>query len=581
MSLGQHQSTTGVRDQAGIAIVSVLMVVSVILMLGVGSLVLTQSNLMTAENLVANSIAKGNADAGIDATVSWLFARYQADGRLPATLGSVPTVSLPAGALDFRLADGGYVLLGDDRVALRVVGSGPRDSEFVAEALVSFTQGGVVDGGSPFHGAVVGCDGVRLAGSGRIDSFDSRVALYDPNAFGRHGDVLTVTPGAQVSITGASPIAGDVNSTGGLYTSGSARVMGNINASGYVDISASAHYEGDIRTTGDINLRNTATIYGSVSSNGNIAFNNGATVGGNALAGGNIAFNNSGARVSGDARAGGLFTRGHGNSSTVHVAGSATDNGGAVNNLAVPSEDCDPIGIVDVMSEFSHLQSSGNLSTGYPFNSWQLTPSAISHYDETWNVQQWTEDTTRVAHQVEVFGRETTMYKVGNLNLGNGELRVTGGHVTIFVTGDLTLGTGGGKGLTIDEGSSLTVFVVGKTKIGSSVKMSNRRPVNADGVPTFSLFSSYVNSSEGSLWDTQAAGVVVEGDSQLTASVYAPLAKVSVTAGGNLLGALRGRWVDVPGGAGMHFDEALADADLGGSSGSSDGEASVAILSRR
>jgi cytoskeletal protein CcmA (bactofilin family) len=384
-----------------------------------------------------------------------------------------------------------------------------------------------------------------------------------------------------VSITGASPIAGDVNSTGGVFTSGSARVMGNINASGYVDISASAHYEGDIRTTGDIDLRNTATIYGSVSSNGSIAFNNGAKVGGNALAGGNIAFNNSGARVGGDARAGGAFTRGHGDSSTVHVAGSTTDDAGAVNNLAVPSEECDPIGIGDIMNQFSHLPSSGNLSTGYPFNSWQLTPTGILHYDETWNVKQWTPDAARVAHQVEVFGRDTTMFKVGNLNLGNGELRVTGGHVTIFVTGDLTLGTGGGKGLTIDEGSSLTVFVVGKTKIGSSVKMANRRPVNADGVPTFSLFSSYVTNAQGSLWDTQSAGVVVEGDSQLTASVYAPSAKVSITAGGNLLGAVRGRWVDVPGGAGMHFDEALADVDMGGSSGSTDGEAAVAILSRR
>src|SRR5690606_12661876 len=85
-------TTHVVERREGIAIVSVLLVLAALMMLGVGSLVLTQSNLLTAENLTSNSIAKANAEAGVDATVAWLTAQFLATGEVPNSMQHAPTV---------------------------------------------------------------------------------------------------------------------------------------------------------------------------------------------------------------------------------------------------------------------------------------------------------------------------------------------------------------------------------------------------------------------------------------------------------------------------------------------------------
>jgi len=570
------------RGRHGIALVSVLLVMVSIVLLGVGSLVLTRMNLLIAENLVGATIARSHADAGIDATVAALYDRLRAGEPLPSSLESATATLVPEGALAYALAlEDGYVLHGDSSVTLRVVGTGPRNAEYVAEAFVVFERDGTASSGtSPFDGVVVGCEGVDLRGSGRIDSYHSGVGPYLAADARSNAVIKTTELGANVVLNGNAPIHGNVVSTGGFEATGSSEVRGSITANGTVAFRANAIYGGDVRTTGDVTFTNTARVEGSVAANGNVTFGNGARVSSDTFAGGTIAFNNSGARVLGDARAGGTITRGHGNASVVHVTGSAAEHAGPVANPSVPSEACDPLGIADVMASYANIPSSGPLQTGFPRNRWELSPTGVRAFDETWNVRAWVEQTSRPAHTVEVFGQPRTLIKTGSLNLGNGELRISGGDVVLFVDGDLALGTGGGPGLVVDDDSSLTVFVTGRTRIASAVQMPSTQVVRPSGAPAFALFSSYRDTGAYTPWGSK--GVSIEGNARLAATVYAPEAFVSVNAGGGMYGAARGRRVDVTGGGGLHFDEALLDLDLGGSSPSGGtGEPTVTIRSRR
>lgn len=566
--------TSSGGPRRGIALISVLFVLAAILALGVGSLVLTHANLLMTQNLVAASVARGHAEAGVDAAIAAMAAAYDGTGAPPTHVTTLPSVLLDDATMDYAFAS--PPAWSGDVVTIRVVGRGPRDAEYVAEALVSFS-GGVQSGVSPFTGAVIGCEGVLVSNSGRIDSFDSRVGPYSQATSGRAASVQTVEPGAPIDLTGNSPIHGDVLSTGAVTTTGSSRVLGEIRASGDVTIGANAVYEGGIRTTGSVRLNNTATFHGDVSSNGDVVFGNGATVHGSVLAGTGVAFNNSGARVHGSLQAGGNVSRGHGNASVVHVGGTTSTGSPPIPNLPVAPTVCDPMDVASMAATYAGLPASGTLSTGWPRNRWELTPSGVRYFDETWNVREWVTDDSRVAHPVDLFDRPVSMIKTNDINLGNGELRITGGDVVLFVDGNLTLGTGGGAGLVIDPDSSLTVIVTGRTRIGSSVQMAGRPPVNANGTPAFMLYST-MDQANANHWDPK--GVSVEGNARLTAAIYAPLTNVSVNAGGGMFGAVRGRRVEVTGGAGFHYDEALGAIASGAPGGSAAGEG-MRVLARR
>lgn len=570
---------TPAGSRRGIALVTVLMVMVAVMVLGAGSLMMTNSNLMVSENLLSSAVARSQAEAGVDAIVTVLFDQYRVDGRLPATLAYAPSVTLPGGQVNYALANAGYERHDDHRVTVRAVGYGPRGAEYVAEALLVFAAGEARAGASPFTGAIVACEAIDVSGSGRIDSFDSRTALYQSSGARANAHVQTLNPGGTVTISGASPILGDVYSTGGVTASGSARVEGNVHASGNVTIQAAATYYGDVRTTGAVALNNSATVRGSVVANGNVDFNNAAKVQGDAISSaGRVHFANTSAYVTGDARAATTVTtvwhtgipKGQNVGGSVVIAPST-----AVQPVA--SEPCDPLGIRDVMQPFKDLPDTGALQVGgYPTNRWEIRPTGVRVFDETWNVDDWVNQPSRVMQPTSVFGQEIPMLRVSSLNLTSvGSLRITGGDVAIFVDGDLTLGSGASS-LRIDEGSSLTIFVSGKTTMGNAGNMSNVPPINysASGLPTLSVFSSYDSGNN--------TGVTVSGASVMTATVYAPFSRVVVGGSGALHGAVRGKQVRVEGAGGIHYDEALATVPVGetGSSGGG-GEPRLVAISRR
>lgn len=545
--------------QRGVALVTVLLVLVALLMLAVGTLLLTSSSLMIAENRVSASIARAQAEAGIDATVAVLFETFKRTGELPPSPPPLARVTGLAGETDFLPApneDGvaWYSLEREDAVRLRIVGRGPRRAEYLAEALVEF--GGRDVGPSPFRGLIVACESAILQGSGRIDSFDSRLGGYDPRNPGYAGHVITLGGQGIVQITGNAPIYGDVTSAGGVLTTGSSPIYGDIYANGLVDFQAGGGvYRGNVRTAGDVRFSSSAVVQGSVYANGSIEYRNHA------------------ARTHGDARAGGeivpatpSLTPQH------HVMGSARPHDHP-NIPPVPSEECDPLGIPNVISSLSGLPTLGALKPDWwPYTTWVVTP----HLATGKNASGGPDHTSLAGQEAVVMGEEAKVIAVSSLNLQEGAwTRVTGGHVVLLVRGDFK--AAGNHKIYIDEGSSLTVLVTGKVELGASFEVlegpnSSRvaKPVTPDGKPTFSIYSSYDGFD----------GVKLGGNAKVAAGVYAPFTDVRIEGSAELWGSLRAGSIHVVGGAGFHYDEALGEAVLGGP-GASPSEPSFRVLSRR
>jgi len=558
--MNPHRGEGMRQGERGMALVTVLLVLVAVVMLAVGTLALTNSSLMIAENQVSASIARAHADAGIDATIAALFESYSSSGSLPQTPPELPAVLGLDRDVDFGPAptvngEPWYRRLSDSQVYLRIVGRGPRNAEYLAEALVEF-GGESAAGGSPFRGAIVACQAIGLSGSGRIDSFDSRLGAYDRNDPGYAAHVLTLSDTGTVQITGNSPIYGDVNSTGGVRATGSSPIYGDINANGLVDLAAGGGvYPGNVRTTGDVMFSSSAVVHGSV------------------LANGSIEFKNWGARINGDAQAGGEIIKAA-NDLAVHIPYGLIRPNSNPNVPPVPTDECDPLGIDAVMAGFASMPSTGSLVPDWwPYKTWELRPEGARRYNESNG--SW-ENTPYTGVDAEVFGRDLKVIKVSGWNLAAGqETRITGGDVVLFIDGDFI--AGGNHKVYIDADSSLTIFVTGRVQLGNSFEVlelgtNNKfpKPVNSRGLPTFSIFSSYKAGN----------GVALSGNGKLTASVYAPFTDLNISGSGETAGAARARNINVSGGASLHYDVALGDIDIGGG-GSSHSEPSVSILSRR
>lgn len=557
------------QGRQGFALVTALLVMGSVILLGLGMLFLSNSNLMIAENVVGNSIARSNAEAGIDVTIAALEAEFRRTGNLPTDVSAAPSTVLPGRTLEYSLAAGSPAWSGN-RVILRVVGTGPRAAEYVAEALVEFS-GAPSGGWSPFSGAVIACKSIQHTAGGRIDSFDSRIGLYTPATSRNNASVRTIEPGANIVLSGGTGLFGDIYSTGGVTLTGGVGVAGSIFASADVSVSGGAgaytpyQIRGEIRTTGNVTAGSSGNIGGGISANGNVNFSSTPTVNGDVAAGGDIDFKNT-ATVNGSAMAGGTVKISNGNKTRTYVRGSTTSGAGPVSNLPVPPEECDPLNIDSVVAGLAAADSRPVAKLESPFVT--ITPTGVT--------TRANPSAPVVAASVNVtstplFNQTVSMIKTGPFKVGYGGLTVQGGHTVLYVNGDFAIE----GNLTIEPGSSLTVVVNGgKVTSGWGINMSNVSPIGADGAPTFSIYSNYASTRDDDY------GVVLNGNGNLNVSLYAPKTAVHVSAGGEMYGALRARNIKVSGAAKIHYDEALGALDIGEPPPGA-GEASVTVISRR
>lgn len=482
----------------------------------------------------------------------------------------------------------GYGLVGCAGVSLGGSGSigsfHSQGEDYTTPVLVKTYQEGnvTIPGGTAIQGDLLVTGKVTFSGSGAVSG--------------------NVHANGGVELTGGTSIAGNVI-TAGAYRQTSGYVGGSISADGNVEITAwNAHsVGGNVATMG--NYSHTGTnVGGQVKANGDVAVNQG-TIDKGVLAGRNFHLTSyQAAAIKGEIRIVNNITVTSSNNcanpaisnfSNMLYGGSAT----VPNNLqsclparqnpepsfalvtpvtrvlAEGDEDsdgnriaCDSLNIASTNATIKATMpaTAKSLEIGYyPYTPYRLMPTnavvgAQAAAAEYQPVEATVFDTTRTVYffnnKLEIKSQITTP----------GGLLIDGGHVVVFVDGDFIM-SGSGE-LQIREGSSLTLFVTGKVEFGNGKVITPQNKLTADGVPVFSVYSSYA-SKNNSDYGVTLSGGINQGIDPVYASIYAPLTHINITSGARLAGSVIGKTVSVTGGATILYDKALGDANIGGSDG--------------
>ena len=147
-----------------------------------------------------------------------------------------------------------------------------------------------------------------------------------------------------------------------------------------------------------------------------------------------------------------------------------------------------------------------------------------------------------------------TYYVDGDWSLGgnSGALAIAPNtDVILVVTGEFNLT--GKATLTLNTDATLKLFVEGDVSIGGNGILNSSNPENLEVIGT--------NTNEGE------QTIKINGNGQLSATVYAPNANVELKGGGSsgrVYGAVVAYDASLVGNSHFSFDEALADVNLGG-----------------
>jgi hypothetical protein len=180
----------------------------------------------------------------------------------------------------------------------------------------------------------------------------------------------------------------------------------------------------------------------------------------------------------------------------------------------------------------------GTIST--PFNA---TIPATS--DPGWSSGSWDSSVTQVTSTATLVASGTqsnpTRYKLSQINISGGNvLTLTGnGYMEIWVTGKLT--TSGSGYITQDTGTHVMYYV------DNDINLSGSSYLNQSG---YAANVSIIGVGTGHK-------VTVSGSAAFVGVIDAPGSDVTISGGGGLNGALIGNSLNISGGAGLHYDEAL------------------------
>ena len=127
------------RSRNGFALVVSLIVLVVVVSLGVGAAFLSTMNLRVAENTRTHAVAVANANSGLELAMIRLYQAFESatPKQFPATFGDADIPDYPDPDVQF-LVDS-YTLYSPTLVRVAIRGVGPRNSEFVSEALLGST----------------------------------------------------------------------------------------------------------------------------------------------------------------------------------------------------------------------------------------------------------------------------------------------------------------------------------------------------------------------------------------------------------------------------------------------------------
>jgi hypothetical protein len=124
-----------------------------------------------------------------------------------------------------------------------------------------------------------------------------------------------------------------------------------------------------------------------------------------------------------------------------------------------------------------------------------------------------------------------------------GVLEIQGGHVVLYITGNIDLGNS--CEVVVRPGSSLTLYVDGNISADNSVGLNNQ----AGNVRDFQLYATGTGQQVFNL----------KAKSSIFGTVYAPNVDITLYPSVEMRGAIIGRSVTFKSGSVFYFDEALRD----------------------
>lgn len=137
-------------------------------------------------------------------------------------------------------------------------------------------------------------------------------------------------------------------------------------------------------------------------------------------------------------------------------------------------------------------------------------------------------------------------YKYSSFSVSGNNNVVINGHVTMYVTGDLS--TSGNGRITVSAGASLTLYIDGKVHLaGNGVINNTSKPSN------FLIQSTYSGADEG---------VKITGNGNLFGAIYAPDTEIKIAGNGATYGALISNKFTVTGNGDIHYDQALQNTGV-------------------
>lgn len=224
---------------------------------------------------------------------------------------------------------------------------------------------------------------------------------------------------------------------------------------------------------------------------------------------------------------------------------------------------CDSIGITPIINQIkaSMPATAASLEINYlPIKPYHLTPARAYAGNSLAESKYQPQYAT-------VFGTQKLVHFYKNLQINShiglifaGGLRISGGHVVMFIDGDLEMYNT--AEILIESGSSLTLFITGKVKLFSGNVVTPAQKITADGVPVFSIYSSYVSRNNND------NGFILGGGLNtilhpLYAAVYMPFAHAEMGAASGFAGSMIAKSITVNGLGHIKYDTALSNIKVG------------------
>lgn len=559
------------QQQQGAALIVVLSLLTVSLMVGLSSMQSSQID----ERLAGNYKATAEAQMGAEKAVSSALSKVVSDPSSTVFSAEEATKEDVRGSSfsDFSSLSFDGDVCGtrvncfyrfiDDDGEYYIVGSGAVVSESgdmisVSEyVFVKVTEGA---SGSPFEDSVTGCEGVSLGNGSLINSFNSSFGAYGENvtvdgetfnnSLRSEAVVRTVDDSVDLALSGNSPVYGDVRVTGDLSLKGGTPVYGDVYVDGNVDMDGSIY--GDLTAIGDVDFGTASMIEGDTVTEGNVMVDNTANPPANISANGKVSYPDwwqwQDSKMA--------LVENYSESQNNDIS-SVYDSGENCDEIGVVGENGGPGKLFDDVWEDSELQDMSD---------WFDSNLCAHCYSENGRGFSFSGGSGNNDASTTVLGEagESTVLRINSDVVTGGrlnELQVLG-DVKLIVDGDFDLGNN--TVLSVGAGSTLSIFVTGKSKLGGGSKLLSddgfvRESETGEKKPAVMLYSAYDQFGG----NPNSAGVTLSGNNDSYITIYAPNTDTVITGSGSLYGAIRSGYIDMRGDGDIHYDEALKNVDVG------------------